>query len=396
MNLEPLEFVVQAVARPTGVGLDCLDFTSVDEFIENMQPEEGLLVLRSALTHVKLTRGLVQACAKCYLDLKATAEETLEVMHQLVQETTNPSDDKWSNQEDDDVLDLQPTEPTVTLTKSEPAKPQPQSSPRWNFSSLVMVSEWIAQLQAVFSGATSENPSGSENKFTKKTADPPEEESNSTVKNTVESMLAFPSNAKLQFTGLLSLATASDGGADAIALLGRVDGFMDALLNAMKILAKSQKAQMAALALLGSPDLPVPPPPSSVSLILHAMQTFASSPRIQGLACLALARSTLGKTPTDDNVNPGDNSAEILKVVVAAMKGFQNDGAIQAAGCLVLSKLCASSEDAVYAALDAGCLNIVERCKDQFPDDECVQQQATLAMSSLLQKPTTSESCRVQ
>ncbi|KAF0686667.1 Aste57867_21509 [Aphanomyces stellatus] len=484
--LGPLHYAVSCLLQPMPGHFADLDDVAVvdDAYLRRRIPSassEALLL--AALRYIKLTRSLLRVCDDCYVHADTPVDEAVGEMHQIAKDMqvieTSGNQGGDDNEDDDDVGDAADDDvfysprgsaasAALFGSTSQDATTPPASRPSPRTPPSAIQRHWLGRIQDLFFGqpelvvATTEAASAALDRWHEQDNAPHTPDDTATLPpvlvNTIDSMGQFPTNLKLQFNGLSRLVqfVQADGGLTwcivvltslsdhAMMVLQRLDAFT-AIAAAMNVLAKSKKAQIAALSLLGSPDLPPLATPLVASLhrlVRHAMTTFRSSARVQGLGCLALANLSHASAPSrqrmgrprqcvtayaeaDGDDTDGISHADMvataqtsLECIASAMRRFQTDATIQAAGCWVLGTLCAQdgtiltesstlnddeADDLVYAVLDAGGLALVDQCKKQFPDDVRIQQKADFALARLLQptsRPALATSspsgCRVQ
>ncbi|ETV70082.1 hypothetical protein, variant 1 [Aphanomyces astaci] len=454
MLLQPIQFVVSTLLQPTARHFCKLDdVADCHEFMQSIEADDAFLVLRAALEYIKLTRSLLRVCDDLYQNDDApSVEEALGEMRQVALESPLSSTALGQashaspmkrheyvhpfRQHNDSSADtclhtalegspekqhgrparhwLQRLQDVFALSLPSPfardddPEVDEAAAPLVNSDEFAPLPE-LATQNADNGGTSPSSLPGSATKG-KLDGEPPP-----LVVNTMQSMVEFPSNLKLQFHGLVTVADfakARENHRAAVVVLTQLNGF-DVIVRATDALATSHKAQIITLSLLGNPDIvsscgQLVPRGECRRLVRSAMLQFPTSGRIQGLGCLALANLATHHLDSPSSVDHDtstpmeawDVDSSGVDLVVAAMKRFQDvDANVQAAGAWALASICRHHEDLVYAALDVGGLSAVERCKVTFPDDPRVQTNAELAIAQLLHRPVPllqNDGCVVQ
>ncbi|RHZ10948.1 hypothetical protein DYB37_007004 [Aphanomyces astaci] len=283
MLLQPIQFVVSTLLQPTARHFSKLDdVADCHEFMQSIESDDAFLVLRAALEYIKLTRSLLRVCDDLYQNDDAV-NRTLD-LNELFQ-YGRPAR-HWL-QRLQDVIALSLPSP---FARDDDPEVDEAAAPLVNYDEFAPLPELTTQ-NADNGGTPPSFPLSLPGSATKGKLDgePPP-----LVVNTMQSMVEFPSNLKLQFHGLVTVADfvkARENHRAVVVVLTQLNGF-DVIVRATDALATSHKAQIITLSLLGNPEdlvyaaLDV----GGLSAVERCKVTFPDDPRVQTNAELAIAQ----------------------------------------------------------------------------------------------------------
>ncbi|RHY25520.1 hypothetical protein DYB25_012312 [Aphanomyces astaci] len=252
MLLQPIQFVVSTLLQPTARHFSKLDdVADCHEFMQSIESDDAFLVLRAALEYIKLTRSLLRVCDDLYQNDDAV-NRTLD-LNELFQRVRSLG--LWYGrparhwlQRLQDVIALSLPSP---FARDDDPEVDEAAAPLVNYDEFAPLPELTTQ-DADNGGTSPSFPSSLPGSATKGKLDgePPP-----LVVNTMQSMVEFPSNLKLQFHGLVTVADfvkARENHRAVVVVLTQLNGF-DVIVRATDALATSHKAQIITLSLLGNP-----------------------------------------------------------------------------------------------------------------------------------------------
>ncbi|RHY63153.1 hypothetical protein DYB38_007662 [Aphanomyces astaci] len=291
MLLQPIQFVVSTLLQPTARHFCKLDdVADCHEFMQSIEADDAFLVLRAALEYIKLTRSLLRVCDDLYQNDDAV-NRTLD-LNELFQRVRSLG--LWYGrparhwlQRLQDVFALSLPSP---FARDDDPEVDEAAAPLVNYDEFAPLPE-LATQDADNGGTSPSFPSSLPGSATKGKLDgePPP-----LVVNTMQSMVEFPFNLKLQFHGLVTVADfakARENHRAVVVVLTQLNGF-DVIVRATDALATSHKAQIITLSLLGNPEdlvyaaLDV----GGLSAVERCKVTFPDDPRVQTNAELAIAQ----------------------------------------------------------------------------------------------------------